>query len=279
VEPGSTQGSFISSALAFLESITAFISMRNHHLADNMTPASTPTSQKRKTTTTIAESNGHFDSDPTQLLPTLRHTELMGVVSVLYGLLMQGAPERPTMLRSASKENVAVAVVTADEAKISDYTLSVALAVLKVLNVAAEMDIKLIQTSLGADGLSLEFRHICTYLLWYCVRNERIELLHQVVVCVGNFTLGNHDNQELVDSGAQPTVLQQLTTLPFSYFSNDRLSGILFPTLIACCHNNENNLKTLELEASRTLLVDFIKVKACLFHYLISISNKIVNAL
>ena len=58
----------------------------------------------------------------------------MGVVSVLYGLLMQGAPERPTMLRSASKENVggAVAVVTTtEEAEISDYTLSVALAVMK----------------------------------------------------------------------------------------------------------------------------------------------------
>ena len=76
----------------------------------------------------------------------------MGVVSVLYGLLMQGAPERPTMLRSASQDNVAGEVSSVEESKsrISEYTLSVALAVLKVLNVAAEMDIKLIQVG-GLD--------------------------------------------------------------------------------------------------------------------------------
>ena len=51
------------------------------------------------------------------------------------------------------------------------------------------------QVSLGAEGVSLEFRHICTYLLWYCVQNERTKLLHEVILAVGHFTLGNRQNQ------------------------------------------------------------------------------------
>ena len=115
---------------------------RNSHITN--ANVSLPNASKRKGST----ERNNFDNDPTQLLPTLRHTELMGVVSVLYGLLIQGAPERPTMLRSASNGNDS-AQNNSDETKsISEYTLSVALAVLKVLNAAAEMDLKLIQVSI-----------------------------------------------------------------------------------------------------------------------------------
>ena len=63
-----------------------------------------------------------------------------------------------------------------------------------------------------------------------------------------------------MDSGAQPTVLQQLCTLPFSYFSNPPMMHILLPTLIACCYDNDSSLAVFEQEASSSMLVEFIQV-------------------
>uniref|UniRef100_H2Z9I0 S phase cyclin A-associated protein in the endoplasmic reticulum N-terminal domain-containing protein n=1 Tax=Ciona savignyi TaxID=51511 RepID=H2Z9I0_CIOSA len=232
---------FIENGLAFLESVTSFVTMRN-----KTSPESQVTGKPRKNRDS---STGRWEGDPTQLLPTLQHTELMGIISVLYGLLLHGAPERPTVVRSSVEE----------PRKIANHALSVAGAVLKVLNAVAQMDLTLLQASLGAKGVSLEYRHICTYLLWYCVHYNHTCLLHEVIVCVGYFTIGNRNNQDIVNSGAQPTILQQLCLLPFPYFSNRGLMSILFPSLIACCHDNRENLETLEQEASGELLAVYIE--------------------
>jgi hypothetical protein len=48
---------------------------------------------------------------------------------------------------------------------------------------------------LGAEGISLQFRHIASYLLWYCSYDKEKELLHEVVRVVGFFTVRNHENQ------------------------------------------------------------------------------------
>lgn len=69
-----------------------------------------------------------------------------------------------------------------------------------------------------------------------------------------------------------PTVLQQLCVLPFSYFSNPKLTHILFPTLIACCHDNRTNLSMLEQEASGSLLSSYIKVKMLVLYTCICMS-------
>lgn len=51
------------------------------------------------------------------------------------------------------------------------------------------------QSVLGAEGLSLAFRHIVSSLLWYCTQQSSEELLHEVIICVGYFTVNHPDNQ------------------------------------------------------------------------------------
>ncbi|MEQ2173818.1 hypothetical protein GOODEAATRI_001354 [Goodea atripinnis] len=116
------------------------------------------------------------------------------------------------------------------------------------------------QSVLGAEGLSLAFRHIGSSLLWYCTQHSSEELLHEVIICVGYFTVNHPDNQVIVQSGRQPSVLQKLCQLPFQYFSHPHLIRVLFPTLISACYNNSHNKVILQQEMSCVLLATFIQV-------------------
>lgn len=73
--------------------------------------------------------------------------------------------------------------------------------------------------------------------------------------------------QKVVNCGVQPTILQQLTSLPFAYYSNPQLTNILFPTLIACCYENDFNFSTLEVEVSGNNLVTFLQVGFFAFYF------------
>ena len=75
--------------------------------------------------------------------------------------------------------------------------------------------------------------------------------------------LGKNDKntrQAILQSGQRPTILQQLCSLPFEYFSDERLKGILFPTLISCCFDHESNRGILEQEMSPLMLSSFLEV-------------------
>ncbi|KAL8603542.1 hypothetical protein ACOMHN_052771 [Nucella lapillus] len=67
--------------------------------------------------------------------------------------------------------------------------------------------------ALGEEGMWLEFRHMASYLILYSSHHLCEDVLHQVILCLGYFTLLHPDNQ---------------------YFSDPRLTAVLFPALISC---------------------------------------------
>ncbi|KAL3061548.1 hypothetical protein OYC64_009666 [Pagothenia borchgrevinki] len=182
--------------------------------------------------------------DPTGLTALLRSTDLVGVVHTLYCILLHSfSPESS----SQSQEPYGPGVI------------QVALQGIRFLNNFALLDLSAFQSVLGAEGLSLAFRHIVSSLLWYCTQHSSEELLHDVIICVGYFTVNHTDNQVIVQSGRQPSVLQKLCQLPFQYFSHPRLIRVLFPSLISACYNNSHNKVILQQEMSCVLLATFIQ--------------------
>ncbi|XP_048254024.1 S phase cyclin A-associated protein in the endoplasmic reticulum-like [Haliotis rufescens] len=215
---------FLQHSLGLLVAMTKFMSKRNSSLFE-----------KKK------------GEDMSQLISTFEVTELVGIVSLLYGMLLHsGAPSRGDT----------------PPPELPQHTLLVTLTGLRMLNHMAALDLDMLQKTLGEEGMSLEFRHIASYLIWYCSHHTQSEeLMHEVILCVGYFTVLNTDNQMFVQSGQPPTVLQQLCALPFQYFSDPRLTNVLFPTLISCCFNSQSNRHILEQELSCALLANFIEEK------------------
>ncbi|XP_044047992.1 S phase cyclin A-associated protein in the endoplasmic reticulum isoform X4 [Siniperca chuatsi] len=182
--------------------------------------------------------------DPTGLTALLQSTDLVGVVHTLYCILLHSfSPE------SASQS----------QEPYSPGVIQVALQGIRFLNSFALLDLSAFQSVLGAEGLSLAFRHIVSSLLWYCTQHSSDELLHEVIICIGYFTVNHPDNQVIVQSGRQPSVLQKLCQLPFQYFSHPRLIRVLFPSLISACYNNSQNKVILQQEMSCVLLATFIQ--------------------
>ncbi|XP_062439989.1 S phase cyclin A-associated protein in the endoplasmic reticulum isoform X2 [Rhea pennata] len=183
--------------------------------------------------------------DPTGLTAVLQSTDLVGVLHMLYCVLFHGTISDPNT--ASPKDSYA------------DSTIQVAIQSLRFFNSFAVLDLPAFQSIVGAEGLSLAFRHIISSLLWYCSQHTCEGLLHEVIICVGYFTVNNTDNQIIVQSGRHPTVLQKLCQLPFQYFSDPRLIKVLFPSLIAACYNNPQNKLILEQEMSCVLLATFIQ--------------------
>uniref|UniRef100_A0A8C8JE74 S phase cyclin A-associated protein in the endoplasmic reticulum N-terminal domain-containing protein n=1 Tax=Oncorhynchus tshawytscha TaxID=74940 RepID=A0A8C8JE74_ONCTS len=186
-------------------------------------------------------------TDPTGLTALLQSTDLVGVVHTLYCILLHSSA-LPEPAAQGPQEPYAPGVI------------QVALTGLRFLNSFALLDLSAFQTVLGAEGLSLAFRHIVSSLLWYCSQHSSEELLQEVIICVGYFTVNHPDNQVIVQSGRQPSVLQKLCQLPFQYFSHPRLIKVLFPSLISACYNNPQNKVILQQEMSCVLLATFIQV-------------------
>ncbi|KAM5171363.1 S phase cyclin A-associated protein in the endoplasmic reticulum isoform 2-T2 [Mantella aurantiaca] len=181
--------------------------------------------------------------DPSGLAAALHSSDLVGVLHMLYCALFHNSSSEP----NDSKETY------------EPSTVQLAIHSLRFLNSFATLHLHSFQSVVGAEGLSLAFRHVISSLIWFCTLHTCEELLHEIIVCVGYFTVNNLDNQVIVQSGRHPTVLQKLCQLPFQYFSDSRLVRLLFPTLISACYNNPQNQLILEQELSCQLLATFIQ--------------------
>ncbi|XP_065414485.1 S phase cyclin A-associated protein in the endoplasmic reticulum isoform X7 [Chrysemys picta bellii] len=122
--------------------------------------------------------------DPTGLTAVLRTTDLVGVLHMLYCILFHGTISDPNM--ASPKESY------------TENTIQVAIQSLRFFNSFAVLDLPAFQSIVGAEGLSLAFRHIISSLLWYCSQHTCEGLLHEVIVCVGYFTVNHPDNQNKI---------------------------------------------------------------------------------
>lgn len=147
-------------------------------------------------------------ADATQLVEAFQMTELAGAVNALYGLLLhQGAPSWSA----------------GSPAELPDNTIRFTVAALQLIHRLALLDLPTFQVFftvvdpfdgaiinanleclhwyskaiLGAEGVSLEFRHIASFLLWYGVNVQAPvgHLLNLTILCIGFFATGHHDNQ------------------------------------------------------------------------------------
>ncbi|XP_064524512.1 S phase cyclin A-associated protein in the endoplasmic reticulum isoform X2 [Pseudopipra pipra] len=127
--------------------------------------------------------------DPTGLTAVLQATDLVGVLHMLYCVLFHGTIADPNT--ASPKDSYAT------------NTVQVAIQSLRFFNSFAVLDLPAFQSIVGAEGLSLAFRHIISSLLWYCSQHTCEGLLHEVIVCVGYFTVNNADNQDFAQSSGQ----------------------------------------------------------------------------
>ena len=237
----------LNNCLNFLLSITKFLAQKKTPL-DIFSP--------RKT------------EDTTQLISTFKATNLVNIISMLYGMLHKDASTTP------------VKFATTNVKKQTPTTLELTKLSLKLLNQMSVLDLSMVQSLLGEECLSLQLRHISSYLIWYLNLNSTSnsnnngattmanvtnvkcdEVLHEIILLIGYCTVLNEENQIKIELGTPPTILQQLCNLSFKYFSDKKLILVLYPTLICCCFNNEKNKCVLTNELSAETLANFIQEK------------------
>ena len=208
--------------------------------------------------------------DNTQLISTIKATNLVNIISMLYGMLHKDASTTP------------VKFATTNVKKQTLTTLELTKLSLKLLNQMIVLDLNMVQNLLGEECLSLQLRHISSYLIWYLNLNSNNsstngnitqtnvnnltnikceEVLHEIILLIGYFTVLNEENQVKIELGTPPTILQQLCNLSFKYFSDKKLILVLYPTLICSCFNNEKNKCVLTSELSAETLANFIQEK------------------
>lgn len=55
-----------------------------------------------------------------------------------------------------------------------------------------------LKSILGGEGLSLQLRHISSFLIWYSSHHKSTSLLNEVILLIGAFVVLNSENQVMV---------------------------------------------------------------------------------
>ncbi|CAF0765046.1 unnamed protein product [Didymodactylos carnosus] len=187
--------------------------------------------------------------DPAQVISIMKCTNFCEILSLLYGLLIQNTDNQ-----SFDNNNPC-------HKPLQEQTLTIVLKSTTLLNTIAILDMDTFQTVLGEETISLQLRHVANFVLWYCNSQTDDILLRQIILLIGYYCVLNQDNQLKMAVGNRPTVLQQLSCLPFRYFVDQKQMEILFPTLIACSYDCDVTKAILSSEMSLDLISKYIDSK------------------
>ena len=183
------------------------------------------------------------------ILYMFEYSELIGLVHLLYVLLLSNGPIKPKEKVNAQSKTV----------------ISASLVAVKILNNICRIDLNLVQnlfiTPLNQEQIQHVIIYIVNYSLEYLEQSDEVkELLHETLLLVSYLCLQNENFQNVVNKG-EITIIQHISNLPFSYFSEKLLKDILFPTLITMTYNNIRNTKILSSEINLEMIVMYFKEK------------------
>ncbi|CAF2625926.1 unnamed protein product [Rotaria sp. Silwood2] len=194
-------------------------------------------------------------NDPAQVLNIMKSTNFCEILSLLYGILIHETDNNSN--NQMNNDNNSTITV-------HEKTFIIVINSMILLNTLAILDLDAFQTTLGEETISLQLRHVANYILAYCNHQQTTmndNLLRQIILLIGYYCVLNQDNQCRLAFGNRPTVLQQLSCLPFRYFVESKYMDILFPTLIACSFDCETTRAILQTEMSLDLVENYIQTK------------------
>ncbi|CAF3402161.1 unnamed protein product [Rotaria socialis] len=200
----------------------------------------------------FGQSSKKSTNDPAQILSIMKSTNFCEILSLLYGILVHDTDNNQMNTENNS-------TITLHE-----KTYVIAINAMILLNTLAILDLDAFQTTLGEDTISPQLRNVANHILSHCNQQStpmNDNLLRQIIILIGYYCVLNQDNQCRLAFGNRPTVLRQLSCLPFRYFVESKYMDILFPTLIACSFDCETTRAILQTEMSLDLIVNYIEIK------------------
>ncbi|CAF0923481.1 unnamed protein product [Rotaria sp. Silwood1] len=203
----------------------------------------------------FGQSSKKSTNDSAQVLNIMKSTNFCEILSLIYGILIHETDNNSNNQMNTDNNSTIT---------VHEKTFIIVINSMILLNTLAILDLDAFQTTLGEETISLQLRHVANYILAYCNHQQTTmndNLLRQIILLIGYYCVLNQDNQCRLAFGNRPTVLQQLSCLPFRYFVESKYMDILFPTLIACSFDCETTRAILQTEMSLDLVGNYIQTK------------------
>ncbi|KAL3152178.1 hypothetical protein ABBQ32_001269 [Trebouxia sp. C0010 RCD-2024] len=167
------------------------------------------------------------------IILTLKDVGLAGMLSLLTAILLH---IMPSSIPPTSQP---------DYTALPHNFCTVAEAVLRVVNNAALLDLTCLQRMLGGADLRVEIFHVFSFLLvyaawcWASCPSQVEGLMHELLLCVGMFTVLEPRNQDVLLWGKVPTPVHKLCTLFDGLSGQPSVASSLRCTLLAVCIPNQ----------------------------------------